>query len=367
MQQMKKAEKLKPFPPPFHSHGRLKTRYEEAFNRFQTAGGRRFMVISIICLFGLLPLVLNDYLLHLFNVVCIYAIVAVGLTIMTGYTGQLSLAHGAFFGIGAYTAALLVTWVNLPFFLVIPAAGTVATLFGALFAIPSLRLKPIFLPMATLAGQFIVEYILVHWIPLAGGTKGFAMPKPVLAGPGLETKLSLFYVTAICLLIIIWLSDNLLRSKIGRAFHALRQNERAAAAMGIDVYHHKLFAFAVSSFLAGLAGALFAYAVETIVPTFFNLTLSIEFLAVMIIGGLGSISGAIIGSVVIVFLKEIIGAGGASLFMNSTIHTGAGPAMISLYEFVLGLMIVLFIILKPEGLASLYRKIKQGFDRWPFS
>ena len=365
MQQTKKTEKLKPFPPPFHSRGRLKTRYEDAFDRFRTAGARRFMVISIICLFGLVPLVLNDYMLHLFNVVCIYAIVAVGLTIMTGYTGQLSLAHGAFFGIGAYTAALLAAWVNLPIFLVIPAAGAIATLFGALFAVPSLRLKPIFLPMATLAGQFIVEYVLVHWIPLSGGAKGFAMPKPVIAVPGLETELTLFYVTAICLLVIIWLSDNLLRSKIGRAFLAIRQNERAAAAMGIDGYPHRLFAFAVSSFLAGLAGALFAYSVETIVPAFFNLTLSIEFLAVMIIGGLGSIPGVIIGSVVIVFLKEIIGAR-APLFMDSSIH-GSGPAMISLYEFVLGLLIVLFIIFKPEGLASLYRKIKQGFDRWPFS
>ncbi|EFK11844.1 amino acid or sugar ABC transport system, permease protein [delta proteobacterium NaphS2] len=363
---MKETEKLKPFPPAFHSPGRLKTRYEEGFNRFRTARGRRFMVITVICLFGLLPLVLNDYMLHLFHAVCIYAIVAVGLTIMTGYTGQLSLAHGAFFGIGAYTAASLVTWASLPFFLVIPAAGTVATLFGALFAIPSLRLKPIFLPMATLAGQFIVEYILVHRLSFAGGSKGFVMPKPVLVDLGLETKLSLFYVTAICLLIIIWLSDNLLRSKTGRAFRALRQNERAAAAMGIDAYRHKLFAFAVSSFLAGLAGALFAYAVETIVPTFFNLTLSIEFLAIMIIGGLGSISGAIIGSVAIVFLKEIIGVAGA-FSMNSNIHAGAGPAIISLYEFVLGLVIVLFIIFKPEGLASFYRKIKQGFNRWPFS
>ncbi|MCG6880223.1 MAG: branched-chain amino acid ABC transporter permease [Deltaproteobacteria bacterium] len=366
MRQMKETENLKPFPPPFHSRGRLKTRYEEEFNRFQTALGRCFMVISIIGLFGLVPLFLNDYVLHLFNVICIYAIVAVGLTIMTGYTWQLSLAHGAFFGIGAYTAALLAARAGLPFFLVIPAAGVAATLFGALIAIPSLRLKPIFLPMATLAGQFIVEYILVHRVSLTGGSKGFVVPKPVLVGLGLETKLSLFYVTAICLLIIIWLSDNLLRSKIGRAFSALRQNERAAAAMGIDVYPHKLFAFAVSSFLTGLAGALFAYAVETIVPAFFNLTLSIEFLAVMIIGGLGSISGAIIGSVAIVFLKEMAGFAGA-LFMNSSIHTGADLAMISLYEFVLGLIMVLFIIFKPEGLASLYRKIKQGFDRWPFS
>ena len=366
MRQMKETEKLKPFPPPFQSRGRLKTRYEEAFNRFQTARGRRFMVIGIVCLFGLLPIALNDYMLHLFNVVCIYAIVAVGLTIMTGYTGQLSLAHGAFFGIGAYTAALLAAWANLPFFLAIPAAGTVATLFGALLAIPSLRLKPIFLPIATLAGQFIVEYILVHRISLAEGAKGFVMPKPVLADLGLETKLSLFYVTAISLLIVIWLSDNLLRSKTGRALRALRQNERAAAAMGIEVYPHKLFAFAVSSFLAGLAGALFAYAAETIVPAFFNLTLSIEFLATIIIGGLGSVSGAIIGSVAIVFLKEVTGVAG-TLFMNSSIHAGASPAIISLYEFVLGLIIVIFIIFKPEGLASLYRKIKQGFDRWPFS
>ncbi len=324
------------------------------------------MVIGIICIFGLIPFVSNDYILHLLNLVCIYAIVAVGLNILTGYTGQLSLGHGAFFGIGAYTGALLAAKAGFPFFLAIPIAGVLATMIGSIFAIPALRLKPIYLPMATLAGQFIVVYILRNWVSLTGGPKGLVVPKPTLAGLDLGTNLSLFTITAICLLLIVWLSDNLIRSKIGRAFLAIRQNNRAATAMGIAVYPHKLFAFAISSFFAGLAGALFAYSTTTVTPNLFNLTLSIEFLAVIIIGGIGSISGSIMGALIIVFLNEIL-TFFSGYFMNSSFYSGTSMAIMPLHDFVLGLAIVIFIVFEPAGLISICRKIKWAFKRWPFS
>lgn len=258
MRPVRHPEDLKPFPPPFHSSGGIKTSYQQEMNRFQTAFGRRLMVVFVVCLFGLAPLLLGSSLLHIFSLFCIYAIVAIGLTILTGYTGQVSLAHGALFGIGAYTGALLAAKAGLPFFMVLLGSGVAATLFGALFALPTLRLKSVYLPIATLAGQFIMEYIMVHRISLTGGFEGLMVPKPTIAGLDFSSDLSLFYFIAACLLIIIWLSDNLLRSKIGRAFLAIKQNARAAAGMGIDVYSHKLFAFLVSSFLTGLAGALFA-------------------------------------------------------------------------------------------------------------
>ena len=360
MQPMKQAQVSKPFPPPFYSCGGFKTRYQEELNRFQTPFGRRFMVTSIICLFGLMPFISNDYILHLLNIICIYAIVGVGLNILTGYTGQLSLGHGAFFGIGAYTGALLAAKAGLPFFIVIPIAGIAASMIGSIFALPAVRLKPIYLPTATLAGQFIVEYILLHWDSLTGGSKGLAIPAPTLAGLNLGGNLSLFYITAICLLLLAWLTNNLLRSKIGRAFLAIRQNERAASAMGIEIFPLKLLAFSVSSFFAGVGGALFAYNTGTITPTLFNLTLSMEFFAVIIIGGIGSISGSMVGALVIVSLNEI-------LTFFTGYFMGEGMPLMSLHEFLLGLVIVMFMIFKPEGLARIWRDIKRGFRRWPFS
>ncbi len=363
---MKQTQNPKPFPPAFHSPGKLITSYHEELNRFQTAFTRRFAVIGIICLFGLLPLLINDYILHLFTMVCIYAIVAVGLNIMTGQAGQLSLGHGALFGVGAYTGALLAAKAGFPFFLAIPVAGAVAVLAGAIFAIPSLRLRPFYLPLATLAGQFIIGHILLSWGSLTNGSKGLAVTKPSLAVLGLGTNLSFFYITAVFLLLVMGVGDNLTRSKIGRAFLAIRQNDRAAAGLGIAVYQHRLLAFAVSSFFAGLAGALFAYAAEVITPTLFNLTLSIEFLAIIVIGGLGSIPGSFLGAVVVVFLNETLSFL-SGWFMNSGAYGVSGMALTPLNEFFLGLVIVIFVILKPKGLSSICRNIARQFQRWPFS
>ena len=360
MRHMKKSQISKPFPPPFHSCGRFKTSYRETLNRFQTPFDLRFMVISFICLLGMIPLICNDYFVHLLNIICIYAIVATGLNILTGFTGQLSLGHGAFFGIGAYTGALLAAKVGLPFFMVIPIGGIVASVVGAIFALPTVHLKPIYLPTATLAGQFIIEYIFLHWSSLTGGSKGLTIPAPALAGFNLGGKLSLFYITAGCLLILIWLADNLLRSKIGRAFLAIRQNERAASAMGITIFPHKLLAFTISSFFAGVGGALFAYSMTTITPALFNLTLSIEFLAIIIIGGIGSIFGSVAGALVMVSLNEML-AFFTGYFM------GENMPIVPFHEFSMGLLIVLFIMFKPEGLASVWGHIKRGVRQWPFS
>ena len=366
MRTIKRIDGSKPFPPPFHSCGNFKVSYQEELKLFQTNFGRRFMIIGILCLFGLTPFFSNDYILHLLNMIGIYAIAAVGLNILTGYTGQLSLGHGAFFGVGAYAGALLAAKVGFPFFLVIPIAGIVASMAGTIFALPSFRLKSIYLLMSTLAGQFIIEYGLVQWESLTGGAKGFVVPAPTLLGLNLETNLGIFYITYICLLAMTWLAANLIRSKTGRAFLAIRQNDRAAAAMGIAVFPHKLLAFAVSSFFAGVAGALFAYCTTAITPTLFSLKLSVELLAVIIIGGIGSISGSILGALAVVSLNEIL-TFITQYFMNAGTHVGAAMDIAPLHEFVLGLFMVLFIIFEPKGLANVWRKIKLGFRRWPFS
>ena len=366
MGHMAPTQGSKLFPPPFNSCGNFKISYQEELNLFQTNLGRRFMVAGILCLFGLAPFFGNDYILHLFNMIGIYAVAAVGLNILTGYTGQLSLGHGAFFGVGAYAGAFLAAKVGFPFFLVIPVAGIAAAVVGTIFALPAIRLKSIYLLVATLAGQFIIEYGLVQWKSLTGGIKGFVMPPPTFAGWNPGTRLAVFYITYSCLLLVAWLTANLIRSKIGRAFVAIRQNDRTAAAMGIAVFPHKLLSFAISAFFAGVAGALFAYGATTITPALFSLKLSIELLAVIVIGGIGSISGSILGAMAIVSLNEIL-TFTTEYFMNAGIYTRAGAIFAPLHEFILGLVIVLFILFEPRGLLNMCRAVKLRFKRWPFS
>ncbi len=366
MRRVDRAENLRSFPFSDHRCGRFHTSYNNEMVRFQTTAGLRVWVVGIVCYLGILPFILNDYGLHLLSIVAIYAIVAVGLTVMTGYTGQLSLAHGALFGVGACTGALLSFYGNVPFFLTIPLAGVAAMVFGAIFAIASLRLKPIFLPMATLAGQFILQYLLLYHLPFNGASKTLPIPKPVIGGLDLGSNLSLFYINAISLLAVMWLVDNLRRSKTGRAFSAIKQNERAATAMGIVVYQHKLLAFSISAFLAGIAGALFAFSTEILAPSFFNLTLSIEFLAMIVIGGMGSISGAVIGAGAIVFLKGCAMSLSGHAANPNAFFFGNAPG-VPIYEFLLGFIFVIFIIFRPEGLVNLWFRVKQAFNRWPFS
>ena len=362
MRHMEPNQGSKPFPPPSHSCGNFKVSYQEELNLFQTNFGRRFMVVGILCLFGLTPFLSNDYILHLLNMIGIYAIAAVGLNILTGYTGQLSLAHGAFFGIGAYTGAFLAAKVGFPFFLVIPIAGISAAVVGTIFALSAIRLKSIYLLIATLAGQFIIEYGLEKWQSLLEGTKGYVVPTPTFAGFCPGKNLAVFYITYICFLIMAWLAANLIRSRTGRAFEAIRQNDRTAAAIGIAVFPHKLLSFAISSFFAGVAGALFAYCTTTITPATFSLKLSIELLALIIIGGIGSISGSILGAMAIVSLNEIL-----TFITEYFTYTRTSAVFAPLNEFVLGLAMVLFIIFEPNGLVNMCRAIKLRFKRWPFS
>ena len=366
MQHVKQTEGSKPFPPPFHSCGNFKVSYKEDLKLFQTDFSRRFMIFGILCLFALAPFFNSNYLLHILSMIGIYAIAGVGLNILTGYTGQLSLGHGAFFGVGAYASAFLAAKAGFPFFLVIPIAGIVASMVGTIFALPAIRLKFIYLAVATLAGQFIIEYGLVQWASLTGGTKGFVVPAPTLAGLNPGTNLTVFYIIYICLVLMTWLVSNLIRSKTGRAFLAIRQNNRAAEAMGIAVFPHKLLAFAISSFFAGVAGALFAYNATVITPAMFNLRLSIELPAVILIGGIGSISGSILGALAIVSLNEILTLI-TEYFMNAGAHAVTGIATTPLHEFVLGLAIVLVIIFKPQGLINAWCAIKSSFRKWPFS
>jgi branched-chain amino acid transport system permease protein len=350
----------------FHPCGNYREDYAQELTIFETWYGRVSLIVFLILLFGVAPFVLDRYLLYILNNIGIMAIAAIGLNILVGYTGQISLGHGAFFGVGAYAGAILATRAGLPFYVCIPAAGMITAMVGMIFGIPSGRLKGLYLTIATLAGQFIIEYVLIQWDSLTKGTMGITLPEPNILGVNIAGDKSFFFVIFICLVCMTWFAVNIMRSKFGRAFIAIRDNDRAAEGMGIPIFRYKLLSFAISSFYAGFAGALWAYYMVSITTEPFNLALSVEFIAMVIIGGMGNIPGAIFGATFITVLNELLRFATGEL-MNVGWVAGMGLNMAPLREFVFGLSIVLFILLEPKGLAELWRILRSNFRLWPFS
>jgi branched-chain amino acid transport system permease protein len=328
----------------FHPCGNYTEAYEQELTIFETDFGRLWMIVGLIILFGILPFVSGPGLLHILNIIGIYSIAAVGLNLLIGYTGQISLGHGAFFGVGAYTAAILATKVGVPFVLSVPAAGIMTAAVGIVFGLPSARLKHLYLLIATLAGQIIIEYVLVQWEGLTGGANGISITEASLFGIDLGNDRTFYYVIFVCFVVMTWIAVNLIRTRYGRAFIAIRDNDRAAEGIG----------------------ALFAYFMISITPEPFNLWLSIEFIAMIIIGGLGNIPGSVLGTVFIVSLNEVLSII-TEYLMNVGDSSGMAITVAPLREFVFGLAIVLFIIFEPKGLAEVWRIIRSSFRLWPFS
>lgn len=328
----------------------------------------RLAMASILAFFVVIvPLFSSDYVLNLANFVFIASVGAIGLNILLGYTGQISLAHGAFMSVGAYTAAKMITVFNWPFWLGLPAAGLVAAGVGAFFGIPSLRIKGLYLAIATLAAQFIIEWLIVHITWISGGAHAsVVIPKPVFGPLVLTSQTDFYYFNLIVLAIAVVVAMNLFRSGVGRAFIAIRDRDIAAGILGINVFRYKLLAFAVSSFYAGVTGAMYAYFYGNANYEQFDITVSIDFLAMVIIGGMGSILGSIFGAIFITVMPVVI-----RLFIEGVvgafISLGGITILISYTRYIVfGLFIIGFLILEPEGLNRLWKNIKNYFRVWPF-
>jgi branched-chain amino acid transport system permease protein len=276
------------------------------------------------------------------------------------------LGHGAFFGVGAYAAAILTTFVGFPFWASVLSAGVITALVGMVFGIPSVRLKHLYLTIATLAGQFIIQYLFVNWESLTRGTEGIILPRATLFGLSIKGDRAFYYVIFVCFVIMTWVAVNLIRTRYGRAFIAIRDNDRAAEGMGIPIFKYKLLSFAISSFYAGFAGALWTHYIASVTPEPFTLLLSVEYIAMIIIGGLGSITGSVFGAIFIVLLNEILSSA-TEFFMNLGPLAKIALTIAPLREFIFGLAIVLFIIFEPKGLAEVWRIVRSSFRLWPFS
>ncbi len=310
------------------------------------------------------PFVATPYWLSLANQVAIATVGALGLNILVGYTGQISLGQGAFMAVGAYGTGLLTARFGVPFWASVPMACLITAAVGVFFGLPSLRLRGLYLAVATLAAQEIVEWIVTHWTALTGGTEALVIPAPTLFGVRMNTDFRFYWFGVLCAAGTAVFVANLFRSRVGRAFIAVRDQDVAANVTGVNIFHYKLLAFATSSFFVGLAGAMIAHYRTIISWERFTLETSITYLAIIIIGGLGSIAGSFFGAVFMTLLPAFISTVGRAL-------QGSAPGVAALLPYVqqsvFGLVIILFLILEPEGLAKLWRKVKDYFHVWPFA
>lgn len=324
----------------------------------------RIMMVGFICVLFTLPLYTPGFLLDIINRIGIAIIGAVGLNILTGFTGQISLGNAAFMAIGAFSCGYLGTRFNVPFYICIPLAGLITAACGMFVGIPSLRIKGLYLAMATLAAHFIVEFLIVKWESVTGGVDGMSIPPPALGSFQLDSDARLFVLIFIIVILAVLFATNLFRTKVGKAFVAIRDQAISAEVMGVNILKYKLLSFGISSFYVGVAGALIAYQARLISPETFPVSLAIDYLGMIIIGGLGSIIGSIFGAVFIKLLPEL-------LRMVTTSLSGSYPDLIyklaSMKELVFGILVIVFLIFEPNGLASRWQRIKTYWKLYPFS
>jgi len=315
--------------------------------------------MAFLALLLSLPLYGSSYQLDVVNRIGIAVIGAVGLNILTGSTGLISLGQAAFMAIGAYSATWLATRLGISYLFCIPLSGAITAVLGLVVALPSLRLRGLYLAMATLAAHFITEFLIVHCESVTGGVSGQSVPVPSVAGLAIDTDKRVFYLIIPIAIAMVLFAANLFRTRTGRALIAVRDQEMSAAVIGINVFRYKLTAFGISSFYAGVAGALMACQAKIITPENFPITIAIDSLAMIIIGGMGSIIGSIFGATFLTLLPELLRSATTAL-------SGDFPALVGklapLKEMVFGLLVIVFLIFEPHGLAAIWKRTKQRFS-----
>ncbi|KAA3632102.1 MAG: branched-chain amino acid ABC transporter permease [Proteobacteria bacterium] len=312
-----------------------------------------------------LPIVAGNYVLSLVTLTVIMAIAVLGLNLLSGVAGQLSLGHSAFLLIGAYTQAILTVDHGVHGLLALLLSGAVAALFSLVVGVPSLRLKGLYLAVTTLAFAFIMEHVVLIAEDVTRGSSGMPVPALDVFGMRLSGVRPFYYVCALLLLVFVLCTLNLMRSRVGRAWNALHHHDIAAVAMGINVVRYKLTAFMVSAFYAGVAGALMALHFRYINVENFGIVLSIELLAMMVVGGMGRTHGALLGAALLAPMPELIRI--AFQFGGDSVESILENNIYEVRALMYGVVILLFLRLEPEGLAGIWRKSKRFWVHWPLS
>jgi branched-chain amino acid transport system permease protein len=320
-------------------------------------GSDRLVYGILLALLIAAPWLLPRFYVGELTFIFIMSIASLGLMVLIGFTGQLSFGHAAFVAIGCYTHVWLLGQ-GAPFLLSFFCAGLLAAVVGLLIGLPAIRVSGLHLAMVTLAFSIIVEQVIGRWKGVTGGFTGLTVPRPRLFGVDLGGQRQLYFLCLVALLVVLLALINLLRGRTGRAFVAIRDSEAASQSLGIWTAGYKVFAFALSAGVTGLAGALLAHHVQYVTPEGFSLLLSLELVMMVVIGGLGSLRGAILGAIFISFLPTGISA--MKPFLPAQIASQFG-----LEIFVFGLMLALFILFEPMGLNGRWRKLKSLLDHFP--
>ena len=343
--------------------GRFYDSYRREFGLHPTRSNRLAAWAVVGVAFGVVPFVSSDYWLGNLSAIGVAALAALALNVLTGFTGQISIGTAAFAAVGAYTAGNLAMRYQLSPLLTLPAAALVTGAVALVVGLAALRIKGLYLAIATLAFQFVVEWLLFHWSEVTGGVQGvISVPRAHLGPLDLNDPLGKYLFIAGVLGLCIVFVENLFRTRIGRAFVAIRDQHVVAPGMGISVFRYKLAAFFCSSALAGLSGGLYAYYVGLISSEQFGLDLSVRYLAMILIGGLASIPGSILGAAFVMLIPLFLRDGLPSLGVEF-----AAGTQVHVEQILFGVAVLCFLVLEPRGLHGLFNNVRDYFRNWPFS
>jgi branched-chain amino acid transport system permease protein len=320
------------------------------------------LLLAFLALLFTLPVYASDRMLTIVTIMGITIISVLGLNILTGYCGQISLGHAGFMAVGGYVSAILTARLGWPFWAALPFAGLGAGLVGIVFGLPSLKIKGFYLIMATIAANFIIIWLILQFYSVTGGADGMAVPRPEIGGLVIKSKAGYFYLVMISTCIAVYLAKNIVRTRVGRAFIAIRDNDLAAEVMGVNLWAYKLMAFFIGCVFAGVAGSLLVHYIAFASVDQFPFMNSVWYLGMLIVGGMGSTAGAILGAVSLKLLDELVTIVGPILSAVT-----APQAAASLGLIMRGLVIIVFLIFEPRGLYHRWELVKAYYRLWPFS
>ncbi len=351
----------------------IKRNYYEDIELFKSNTILVWSILFLIFLAILPWLIMKYHLLglsiYIMNLITVHAIVAIGLNILVGFTGQISMGHAGFFAIGAFTTVIFVLNIGLPFYLALPLGGFISSIFGFLLGLPALRLKGPYLAIATLGFGMAVTTTIKH-LEFFGGRMGLQAPKLYLFGTPMK-DIHFYYMIMIIAVIMVIGAVKLIKTRVGRAFIAIRDSDIAAEAMGVNLTYYKTLAFAVSAFYTGVAGGLYAFILGFINPESFHLIMSITFLAMVVVGGLGSIMGPICGAALMTYLdiklqaiQDISLIGPALVTFSQKYMSVAGISNIAVIVY--GLIMILIVLFEPLGIFGFWIRTKRYWKTWPF-
>jgi branched-chain amino acid transport system permease protein len=342
--------------------------YEDV--RLFTSNVAVFWFVVLIALLAALPFAVKNYTIYMANYMAIHVIVALGLNLLVGFTGLISLGHAGFFAIGAYGTVMLMAKAHVPFLIALPAAGLISAAFGFLIGLPALRLEGPYLSIATLGFGLTITQVIGR-IEAFGGRQGLHTPELVIGPWHLNSDRDFYFLLIGLTVLLSAAARNLVKTRVGRAFIAIRDTDIAAQAMGVNLMMYKTLSFAVSAFYTGIAGGLYAFVLRFIEPEMFSLLMSILFLAMVVVGGLGSIFGAIAGACLLSWLdltlRNILGIPHLGRWLEALSKSYFSITGVSNIQYIVfGLIMVLIMVFEPLGIYGFWIRTKKYWKTWPF-